>query len=84
MNGAYNAVSPQHVRHNEFIKTLAGVMGKPVCPVSVPGIILRAALGEMSDVVLKGSRVSAEKIQNAGYTFKFGNLHEALKDVLND
>jgi len=84
MNGAYNAVSPQHVTHKEFIKTLGRVMGKPVFPVPVPGFILRAALGEMSDVVLKGSRVSAEKIQNAGYSFKFGNLHDALKDVLNN
>lgn len=83
MNGAYNAVSPQHATHKEFIKTLAKVMGKPVFPVAVPGFILRVVLGEMSDVVLKGSRVSSDKIENAGYVFSFGNLHDALKDAVS-
>lgn len=83
MNGAYNAVSPQHVTHREFIKTLAKVIGKPVFPVPVPGFILRAALGEMSDVVLKGSRVSSEKISNSGYVFLYPELIAALKEVLD-
>jgi uncharacterized protein (TIGR01777 family) len=84
MIGAYNAVSPEHVTHREFIKTLSQVIGKPVFPVPVPGLILRAALGKMSDVVLKGSRVSPERLKNAGYSFIFSNLHNALKDVLNN
>jgi hypothetical protein len=79
MNGAYNAVSPQHATHKTFIKTLAQVMGKPVFPVPVPGFILRAALGEMSDVVLKGSRVSSEKITSAGYVFLNSELAAALR-----
>jgi uncharacterized protein (TIGR01777 family) len=83
MNGAYNAVSPQHATHKAFIKTLANVMGKPVFPVSVPGFLLRAVLGEMSDVVLKGSRVSSEKISNSGYVFLYPELVGALKEVLD-
>lgn len=83
MNGAYNAVSPQHTTHKTFIKSLAQVMGKPVFPVPVPGFILKAALGEMSDVVLKGSRVSAEKISNSGYEFLYPELIGALREVLN-
>ena len=53
-------------------------MKLPVLPVPVPGFILKAVLGEMSDVILKGSRVSSEKIMNAGYSFLFGNLEDAL------
>ena len=82
MNGAYNAVSPQHVTHKVFVETLAKVLGKTVFPVPVPGIILKAALGEMSDVVLKGSRVSAEKISKSGYAFLYPELEGALKEVL--
>jgi hypothetical protein len=44
--------------------------------------VIKTVLGEMSDVILKGSRVSSEKIINAGYRFKFENLHEALSDVI--
>jgi hypothetical protein len=83
MFGAYNAVSPQHVTHKVFVKTLAQVMGKAVFPVPVPGFILKAALGEMSDVVLKGSRVSAEKIIFSGQKFLYPELVGALKEVLN-
>ena len=83
MDGAFNAVSPQHVTHKVFVKTLSQVMGKVVFPVPVPGIILRMALGEMADVVLKGSRVSAEKITKSGYTFLNPDLAGALKEVLD-
>jgi NAD dependent epimerase/dehydratase family enzyme len=83
MSGPYNAVSPQHVTHLEFIRTLAAVMNKPVSPVAVPGFALKAVYGEMAGLVLQGSRVSSEKIRNAGYEFRFGNLKNALEDVLN-
>jgi hypothetical protein len=82
MNGAYNAVSPQHVTHEDFMSTLGKVMKRPVFPMPVPVFILRAILGEMSDVVLKGSRVSPEKIINAGYRFRFNNLENALENVI--
>ena len=83
MSGAYNAVSPQHITHKGFIKTLAQVMGKTVFPVPVPDFILVAALGEMSGVVLKGSRVAAEKIIKSGYIFLYPELIGALKEVLH-
>jgi NAD dependent epimerase/dehydratase family enzyme len=83
MSGAFNAVSSQHVTHKVFVKTLGQVIGKPVFPVPVPGIILKAVLGQMSDVVLKGSRVSAEKITESGYTFLYPVLAATLKEVLD-
>jgi uncharacterized protein (TIGR01777 family) len=82
IRGPYNAVAPQHVTHQEFIISLAGVMKLPVFPLSVPGFVLKAGLGEMSDVVLKGSRVSSEKIIKSGYIFSFGNLTNALENVI--
>jgi uncharacterized protein (TIGR01777 family) len=83
ITGAYNAVSPHHVTHNEFVKTLSQVMNKPVLHVPVPSFILRVALGEMSDIVLKGSRVSSEKLIATGYKFRFNNLQDALNNAIN-
>ena len=82
MNGAYNAVSPQHVTGKEFINTLARVMDLPVFPLPLPAFVLKAALGEMSEVILKGSRVSSDKIVAAGYTFIFSDLYAALINVI--
>jgi len=82
INGAFNAVSPHHATHRVFVKTLADVIGKPLFPLYLPAFILRAALGEMSDVVLKGSRIASDKIINSGYLFRFGNLHDALENAV--
>jgi len=82
MKGAYNAVAPEHVTHREFMHALTLALGKRGFYPPMPGFLLQIAMGEMSDVVLKGSRVSAEKIKKAGYSFKFDNLPYALKDIL--
>jgi uncharacterized protein (TIGR01777 family) len=80
--GAFNAVAPQHVTHNEFMKTLGKILNLPVLSVAVPDFVLRAVLGEMSDVILKGSRVSSDKIVSTGFRFRYWMLEDALIDVL--
>jgi uncharacterized protein (TIGR01777 family) len=82
MKGAFNAVSPQHVTNEFFMQTLAKVMKRPLFPIPVPAFILKGVLGEMSDVILKGSRASSEKIKDSGYNFLFGNLEEAFENVI--
>lgn len=84
MEGAYNASSPRHVSHKEFMKTLASVVKKPLFPAAVPGFVLKILYGEMADVVLKGSRISSDKIRNAGYRFKFEDLEKALEDIFKN
>jgi hypothetical protein len=65
------------------MKVLGEILKKPVLPFHVPEFVLKTILGEMSEVVLKGSRVSDDKILNAGYKFNFGSLEDALSDVLS-
>ena len=83
VSGAYNAASPHHVTHNEFMVTLAEILKKPVILPPVPAFIIRAFIGEMADVILNGSRISSEKITKAGYKFVFNNLEDALNDIVN-
>jgi uncharacterized protein len=83
MCGVYNAVAPQHATHREFMKCLAGVLKVPLFPVPVPEMALKLVLGEMSDIILKGSRVSSEKLLGTGFTFLYRSLEEALSDVIN-
>jgi uncharacterized protein (TIGR01777 family) len=82
MSGAYNAVAPEHINHNDLVRTMAGIMDKPFFLPPVPAGIIRLLMGEMSDIVLKGSRISCEKIIKAGYTFQFDKLDAALKNVI--
>lgn len=83
MSGVYNAASPHHVKHKEFMKMLSGVIKKPLLPIPAPAPVLKTVYGEMADLILKGSRVSPEKIQNTGYRFKFDTLQKALEDVFS-
>jgi len=84
MSGAYNAVSSFHVTLKEFMKVLGHVMKRPVMFPPVPSFILRAALGEMSGMILKGSRVSSVKLEKTGFRFLFRSLEDALRNIIPD
>jgi uncharacterized protein len=81
MNGAFNAVSPIHISHRTFMKNLSEAVKVPVLPIHVPAFLLRLALGEMSDVILKGSRISSDKIISAGYQFLYPDPGAALENI---
>ena len=82
MQGAYNAVAPTHTTNYELTKTLANVLHKPFWFPRVPAFALRLLLGDMATLLLEGSRVSCQKISDAGYHFQFPALEEALKTLL--
>ena len=80
--GVYNAVSTEHITNFSFSKVLSKIVKKPFIPFMAPKVLLKIALGEMSSIILNGNRVSAEKIKQSGFKFKFGNLNKALKNLL--
>lgn len=84
MRGVYNAVCPTWTTNSEITKAIAKVINRPLWLPAIPGFVLKIMLGEMADLVLKGSKVSADKIQNAGFTFAYPNLDDALKNLLRD
>ena len=82
MTGAYNAVAPEDTTNGQFMKTIADLLHKPMFLPRVPEFVFKFFLGESSQIILEGSRVSAQKIQDAGYEFKYNTLNKALKKVL--
>lgn len=78
LNGTYNAVSPEHITNKEFTKTLAKFTNKPILLPNIPDFILKMIFGEVSVLLLKGSRVSSKKIIESGYKFKYPDLIAAL------
>jgi uncharacterized protein len=82
LNGAYNAVAPDHKTNREFTKTLAKILNRPMIAPNVPAFVLKIFLGEMSVIALQGSRVSCEKTLNTGYKFKYPDLGQALKNIV--
>lgn len=82
MKGVFNAISPDFQTNKSFTQILAKVLNKPFFLPKTPAFILKLALGEMSKLLLKGSRVSSDKLRSNGYKFKYTELEEAFRDLL--
>lgn len=81
MQGAFNAVAPDQINNKEFTRSLARALQKPFWLPPIPALLMKLLFGEMSSLLLKGSRVSADKITQAGYSFRFPKLEEAFRDL---
>ncbi len=81
MNGAYNAVAPDHKTNRDFTEALARVLKKPFWFPNVPAFAMKLMFGKMAEMLLKGSRVSSDKIRTAGYGFLFPDLKSALNNL---
>ena len=75
-----NAVAPATDTNSEMMRKLAKAMTKPFFMPNVPMWILELVLGEMAEMVTTGNRISAEKIQQMGYQFKYKSLDEVFGD----
>jgi len=82
MSGAYNAVAPEHRTNKDFVHTLARHLGKIIWLPRIPLFLVKLVFGKKSMALTGGSRVSSDKIRDAGYTFKFPGLQEALAEIL--
>lgn len=82
MSGAYNATINDSTTNLSFTKELANSLGRPLWLPNVPAFLIRLGMGEMSNIVLTGRRVSSDKIKKLGFRFQFKNLKKALKDCL--
>ncbi|CAB0149751.1 Epimerase family protein [Pseudidiomarina piscicola] len=79
--GVYNATAPQPLPQEEFSESIARVLRKSHF-MRVPAWALKLLLGEMSQMLLTGQRVTPARLQEAGFEFKFGSAEAALRDCL--
>lgn len=81
LRGPINAAAPIPITNNEFTRALAATLHRPAF-LPVPGLALKIALGEFADVLLGSQRVIPEVLQQAGYTYAFPKIEDALKNLL--
>jgi uncharacterized protein (TIGR01777 family) len=79
--GPINGTSPNPVRNIDFSRILAKVVRRPFLPVGPPDAVLRAVLGEVAEVVVKGQKVIPSRAVALGYQFAYPDLLEALKNA---
>jgi uncharacterized protein (TIGR01777 family) len=81
MISAYNAVAPEHNTNKQFIEAIAHNLKKPFWFPAIPAVSIKVILGEMSEMILTGSRISSDKIKNSGFVFRYPNLESALEQL---
>lgn len=82
IQGIYNLTAPHPVSNAELMKVLAKALNKPYIPFGPPALALKVAMGEQADIVLEGVAVSSEKLQRAGFEFRFKTIEETIKELL--
>ena len=81
INGAVNAVAPEPATNEEFTETLGRVVRRPTL-LPLPMFALKAALGELSQVLLEGANVRPRVLEQAGFRFDYPRLEDALEALL--
>lgn len=82
ISGKYNALADEIPTNEEFMQKLANASNKFYLPISAPAFALKLALGEMSEIILEGTRADNSKIKNAGFEFKYNILNQAFADLV--
>ncbi|HSH48267.1 MAG TPA: TIGR01777 family oxidoreductase, partial [Halomonas sp.] len=80
LEGPFNGSAPHPVTNAAFTRVLAKQLGKPAL-LPVPAFALKLGLGEMSTLLLGGARMLPKRLQEAGFTFRYPTLEEALEDI---
>src|SRR5271165_2139126 len=82
LSGPVNTVAPTPVRNGEFVRALGGALHRPTI-FPFPAFAVRTMLGEMGqELLLTSIRVAPQKLQEAGYEFRYENLEAALHAIL--
>eukprot|EP00640_Fibrocapsa_japonica_P003215 CAMPEP_0113935610 /NCGR_PEP_ID=MMETSP1339-20121228/2736_1 /TAXON_ID=94617 /ORGANISM="Fibrocapsa japonica" /LENGTH=336 /DNA_ID=CAMNT_0000937829 /DNA_START=191 /DNA_END=1201 /DNA_ORIENTATION=+ /assembly_acc=CAM_ASM_000762 len=82
LSGPVNVVAPRPVTNAEFTQALASAVSRPAI-VPLPEPVGRVIFGQMGEEMLfGGQRVSASKLQKAGFNFEDENINSALQNIL--
>ncbi|MBC8027174.1 MAG: TIGR01777 family protein [Steroidobacteraceae bacterium] len=82
-SGPVNAVAPEPVRQRDFQRALTRALHRPLL-LRVPAFLLRAGLGEMAELLIKGQRVAARRLQASGFQFAHTTLESALRNLTSN
>ncbi|MGW8322427.1 MAG: TIGR01777 family oxidoreductase [Thermodesulfobacteriota bacterium] len=81
-SGPVNCTAPQPVRNRELTSALGRALRRPTFLPSLPGPLLKMALGEFAEVFLEGQCAVPARLLDLGFVFRFPTLADALNDLL--
>jgi hypothetical protein len=82
LTGIFNATAPNPVSNYRFTKALGKALHRPTI-LPIPKFVLDIMYGEAASVLTGSKEVYPRKIMEAGYTFKFETIEQALQDIVS-
>lgn len=82
LTGIFNATAPHPVSNYTFTKALGKALHRPTI-LPIPEFALRIMYGEAASVLTGSKEVYPQKILDAGYTFKYTDIGDALEDIIS-
>ncbi|MBP3965777.1 TIGR01777 family oxidoreductase [Paenibacillus lignilyticus] len=82
IQGPVNACAPEPVTNNEFGRAIGKAMRRPHW-FPVPAFVLKAVLGELSFLLLEGSRAVPRKALELGFEFRYDTVQDALRQLVS-
>lgn len=82
-SGVYNVTAPQPIPNSEVMRELRSTLQIPF-GLPLPQWLLEIGaflIRTETELILKSRRVIPRRLEEAGYTFQFGNIREALLDL---
>lgn len=82
INGPINGTAPNPVTNKAFSKALGAALNRPAI-IPMPAFVLKLMMGEMAEeLLLSGQRVVPAKLTQSGFEFKYPQLDDALRDII--
>jgi len=81
ISGPVNFTAPNPVRNRDLAKALGRALHRPSF-MPAPAFMIRLILGEFGQVVLEGQKVLPQKLLDAGFTYLYPAIEQALEDLL--
>ena len=81
ISGPVNFTAPNPVRNRDLAKALGRALHRPSF-LPAPAFMIRLILGEFGQVVLEGQKVLPQKLLDAGFTYLYPAIEQALEDLL--
>jgi len=81
ISGTFNTVSSNYITNSELTKKIGEVFNKKIWLPNVPSFVLKFLYGEMCDTILKGVKVSNEKLKKIELKLKYEKIEDALSEI---
>ncbi|MBB5395718.1 TIGR01777 family oxidoreductase [Mucilaginibacter sp. AK015] len=81
LTGVFNMSAPFPVTNSELTRAVANQLHRPLWAPKVPAFFIKLLFGQMASLVLGSTKVSVQKIQEAGFKFNYPDITGALKEI---